>query len=664
MPFKKTLFLCLFIIFFSKINAQNFELGKVSIAELQEKEHPIDPTADAAILFNKAKTVFSYDVKNGFSINTEQVFRIKIYKKEGLKWANSKVSYYVGYDHYNDDKVEFDDCVTYNIEKGKIVKTKLTREGNIKASINKYWKEAGITMPNVRVGSVIEYKYILKSENIVKFPVFNFQQDIPVNYSEYLTKIPGFFIYKAIKKGPFEIKFQSKIVRGMLSYADKYNITRTKTVSFEQVNNKYIAENIPALKEEPFVDNVDNYRSSIYNELEQTRFPDEKAKDYSLTWEGVTKNIFKNDDFGKQLEESEYLQHDIKLILKDVEDKNKQNVIFEFVKNKMNWNNEYGYFADKGVKKAYLEKTGNCAEINFILIAMLKLAGINVNPVLISTIDHGIPVYPNRTVFNYVVAATEIDGKQVLLDATQKYTTENILPLNALNGTGRLIRPDGTSEEINLAPNFQSNVNTTVLANVDAQGQISGKLRIQKTNYEAYSFREKNILISNETYLEKLENELAGLNISDYKIENRETDLTNPVTETFTFVSNNHCERIGEKLFLNPLLFFTFQKNPFVMEKRQMPIYFGFPKQMRYNLSLGIPKEYEVESLPSSMKITTEDNTAIFIINSEAKGNKVQISIISEINKSIVAAEYYETIRNFFQKMIVAQNEKIVLKKI
>src|SRR3970282_2474778 len=117
-------------------------------------------------------------------------------------------------------------------------------------------------------------------------------------------------------------------------------------------------------------------------------------------------------------------------------------------------------------------------------------------------------------------------------------------------------------------------------------------------------------------------------------------------------VSNNYFERIREKLFLNPILFFTFQKNPFGMEKRPMPLYFGFPKQMRYNLSLEIPQGYEAESMPSTMKIATEDNTAVFIINSEAKGNIVQISIISEINKNITAVEYYETIRNFFKNKI------------
>jgi hypothetical protein len=45
------------------------------------------------------------------------------------------------------------------------------------------------------------------------------------------------------------------------------------------------------------------------------------------------------------------------------------------------------------------------------------------------------------------VSAAEIEGKRVLLDATDKFTTLNILPLNALNRRGRLIREDGTSEE-------------------------------------------------------------------------------------------------------------------------------------------------------------------------------------------------------------------------
>jgi hypothetical protein len=52
----------------------------------------------------------------------------------------------------------------------------------------------------------------------------------------------------------------------------------------------------------------------------------------------------------------------------DLSQLEKLDVIFKFVQQKMNWNNHYGYYVDKGIKKAYVEKTGNTAEINFILI--------------------------------------------------------------------------------------------------------------------------------------------------------------------------------------------------------------------------------------------------------------------------------------------------------
>jgi hypothetical protein len=353
------------------------------------------------------------------------------------------------------------------------------------------------------------------------------------------------------------------------------------------------------------------------------------------------------------------------MILKEaVTELDKLELIFKFVQRKMNWNKEYGYFTEKGVKQAYLDKTGNVAEINFILIAMLKFAGINANPVLLSTIEHGVPTFPNRTVFNYVIAAAEIDGKQILLDATHKYTTQNILPLSTLNWTGRLIKQDGTSQEVNLVPSLSSNKNYNLMVKIDDKGTISGKFRVQKRDYEAYSFREKNTQTNKENYLEKLENDLDGIQISDYVIENKDTDLSKPILETFTFTSNNHCEMIGNKMFINPMLLFALTKNPFFQEKRKMPIYFGYPKQEKYNINIEIPEGYAVESIPKAMKIATDDKVLLFTINALTEGNKIQIIITRDINAAVLAADYYEDLKQFFQKIIEKQNEKIVLKKV
>jgi transglutaminase-like putative cysteine protease len=663
MKIVKVIIILVFVSSVTKSSGQNFELGKVSTKELLEKFHAEDSTAVAAILFKKARTFFSYNSISGFTVNHEYIYRIKIYKKEGLSWANFEVPYYIGYEEMKDESVKFSNCVTYNLENGNIVKTKLNSEGNFKKNMNEYWREASITMPNVKVGSVIEFKYILKSEGIVKFPAFKIQYDIPVNYAEYITEIPEYFIYKPILTGYLKVKVEAKYVSGFQNFENKYN--QSAAISYTQINSDYIAENIPALKEEGYIDNIENYRSSIYNELERTHFPEQPIKDYSITWEGVAKTIFENKSFGKELNEQLFLVPDIKTILKNVvSEDEKLDVIFKFIQNKMNWNKEYGYYTDKGVKKAYADRAGNVAEINFILIAMLKLAGINVNPVLISTIEHGVPIFPNRTVFNYVIAAAEIDGKQILLDATHKYTTKNILPFNTLNWTGRLIKQDGTSQEINLVPKLPSKVNYTLMTKIDGLGQITGKLRVQNTNYEAYCFREKNAQINKENYLEKLENDLDGIQISNYEIENKDTDFSKPVLETFTFTSDNHCERIGNRMFVNPMLFFALTKNPFLQEKRKMPIYFGYPKQDKYNINIEIPEGYTVESIPKAMKIATEDKIVLFTINTQVEGNRIQIIITREINAAILPADYYYDLKEFFQKIIDKQNEKIVLKKL
>ena len=654
----------MFVVVFLNANAQSLKLGKVTTAELEEKIYASDTTAAAAILYNKARTFFRYDAKAGFSINTEYFFRIKIYKKEGLSWANYKVPYRIGYEKQNDDRVEFSDGLTYNLENGTVITMKLKNEGIFKTTINKYWKEAAIALPNVKVGSIIEFKYIIKSENIVEFPDFNFQYEIPVNYSECVTEIPAFFVYKSVTKGGIKISAESKIVTGSLSFADQYAQSVTKSVSFKQVNSKYVVQDLKALKEEPFVDNIQNYRVSIFHELEKTQFYQEPIKNYSQTWEGVAKTIYEDKDFGTELNERQYIVGDLEKIQKNEANETRiMEVIFKFVQNKMNWNTKKGYYIDKGVKQAYMDGTGNTAEINFILMAMLNRAGIKAEPVLISTIDNGVPVYPSRTVFNYVIAAVEIDGKRILLDATNKHASPNILPLNTLNWTGRLIRQDGTSEEINLNPAFLSKKTLNMMVSVDVKGTLSGKYRLNSTDYEAFAFREKYAGINQQNYLEKVENDVPGIQISDYNLEN-DKDLSKPIIENFTFTALNQSEVIGDKIYLDPLLFFTPTKNPFVLENREKPIYFGYPTQFKYNITNAVPDGYAIETIPQPLNLTTGENVGFFTFNISATNNTIQIVINKEIKSVVVSADFYDTLKDFYKQMIDKLNEKIVLKKI
>jgi hypothetical protein len=232
-----------------------------------------------------------------------------------------------------------------------------------------------------------------------------------------------------------------------------------------------------------------------------------------------------------------------------------------------------------------------------------------------------------------------------------------------LNRTGRLIRQNGTSEEINLIPNTPSKESINMMVSFDDNGKIVGKVRVQKTDYEAFGYREKYAGIDKDNYLEKKENDLNGIQISDYTIENV-ADLAKPIAENFTFTSDNGYEIINGKMYINPLLFFTQSKNPFVQEKREYPVYFGYPKQEKIIVTIEIPEGYAVESFPKAIKIATIDDIGSYTFNSLISGNKIQIQATKDINKAVLSANYYIVLKDFFQKMIDKQNEKIILKKI
>ena len=653
----------LLLLSFSWVQAQRIDFEKVTIAALEEKKHPTDSNAVAAILNKKARTHFIYTDKKGFSVAHEYTFRIKIYKKEGLTWANFKVPYYVGFESLNNETVKFYNGNTYNLENGSIIKTKLNSEGSFKKNINEYWNEATITMPNVKVGSIIEFQYVLNSENIVTFPTFDFQYNIPVNHAVYETEVPAYFSYNPILKGFIKAKNESKIVNGYQNFSNENH--QTVNLSYQQINSIYSADNIPALADEDFVDNADNYKSAVAHELEKTRFPDVPERIYTQSWLDVTRSIYKDDDFGKQLNLKGYFEQDLKMIVKgDESETEKINAVFKFVQDKMNWNGYNGYSTDKGVKKAYLEGTGNIADINFILISMLNYVGLNANPVLLSTVDHGVPLFPNRTVFNYVVAAVDIQGKRVLLDATNKFTAPNILKLSTLNWTGRLIRQDGSSEEIDLMPTLPSKETSNMMVTIDTAGKINAKIRKQSADYLALKFRQAYGNVSNESYLEKLETDWGGCQIDNYSIENKATDFSKPIIENFNLVSENLVEIIEDRMEMNPLLFYTIDKNAFNRDKRTLPIYFGFPKHYKYTILIDIPTGYTIVSLPKSITIATPESIQVFSYKLAVQDNRILITATLENNRTLVSADFYESIKEFFQKVIDKQHEKIILKKI
>ncbi|UAB81501.1 DUF3858 domain-containing protein [Marixanthomonas sp. SCSIO 43207] len=657
--------------------SQDFRFGKVSKEELLEKQHPTDSTADAAILYREIKSYFEFSTNEGFYLRTDVFERIKIYNKDGFDWANKKVKLYQS-STGSDEEIKGLKGYTYFLEGDKIQDVKLRNDGIFEEEASEFLELTKFTMPNVKEGCVIEYEYSVTSPFITNIDEYRFQEQIPVNKVSMEFQAPEYFSYKTHQRGwiPFRIQTSTDYMNinlGSISSRSSWgnrggntgNKVRSNTTSVLENVYSVIVNDVPALKEEAFTSNIDNFTTALKFELSYTKFPNSTLEMYTTTWEDVSKSIYDSDAFGGQLKRDNYFDDEIDNLLQGVtKDSEKVIRIYEYVKAKMNWNSYKGIYTMEGSKNAYKNGVGNASDINLLLVNMLRYAGIQANPVLVSTKSNGIPLFPTRNGFDYVVAAVETKNNVTLLDATNKEGEPDILKPELLNWQGRLIREDRSSTWVSLYPKTQASQSTLLNLNIDdANYAVKGSAQNRYTGHYALSQRKNYKNIKEEDVRKSLEKRNGDAELSNINFGNLE-ELYKPVTLQYDFENFEALEEIGGKLYFSPLLFLALEENPFKTNTRQYPIDFSYPIKDRYIITVNIPEGYKVESKPESAKFVLNQNAGLFSYIINEAGNKIQISVDLAINQPVISADSYEDIKRFFQVMVDKENEKIVLSKV
>ncbi|MBT2161985.1 DUF3857 domain-containing protein [Zobellia barbeyronii] len=670
---RTTVLLVLLAISFSG-NAQEFKFGKVSEEELKETFNPRDSSATATVLYRSKDIRFNYIQGAGFSVVTEVFERIKIYDKAGFDYATVSQSLYR---NNNDiETVSGLKAYTHTLKNGKIEKSKMEKSAIFTTELNKYRNEEKFTLPNVKEGCVIEYQYRITSPFYYSIDEIALQYDIPIKQQEISISAPEYFVFKPNMKGYLAVNPKYSTKSDKINFTNKsrttsgggWGVTSTEysgqSIDYKVNITNYNMTNIPALKEEPFVNAMNNYRSSVNYELQYVKFPQQLQENYTTTWEDVIKKIYESDNFGGQLKSTRYFKDELEVLRGETSTETElMGAIFSHVQGRMNWNNIYGYYVDKGVKTAYKEQSGNIADINLMLTAMLQEAGLSASPVLVSTRSHGVPMSPTREGFNYVIASVEIDGNLILLDATNKYTRPNLLPTRALNWFGRKIQKDGSIVLVDLFPKNLSEESVQLSINLKENGSIEGKVRHSNRDYNAYLFRNKYANSVEDDYLEKLENKNNGMEISDYSIKNKGS-MGKPVLESYSFSLDNQADVVGDKIYFSPLFHLAMNENPFKLEKREYPIDFSFPWREKYTVNIAIPEGYKITSLPESANMTMVDNIGGFQYQVLDNGTAVQLRVDVKINQAVIAASYYNGLKELFKNIVEKQTEKVVLSKI
>ncbi|HEY4651633.1 MAG TPA: DUF3857 domain-containing protein [Pontibacter sp.] len=626
--------------------AQDAKFGKVSDAELRLTQYPQDTAADALVLSDKGYTKFSFSHKT--QVITERHIRIKILKKSGYDWANFSVPYYIkGTDK---EKVSGIKGVTYNLVNGQVQKDKLEAKSMFDEQHNENWYSKKFTMPNVKEGSVIDVEYTIVSDFVYNLREWEFQTTIPTLWSEYRAEIPEYFDYKFLMQGYHQLHNSNKANKA------------TSTPQLVDYAYTWIMKDVPALKEEKYITTIKDYQSKIEFELQQVKFPGQAARQMTGNWENVTADLLNNDKFGMQLNRSGYYKNELAtLMAQHKEPQQLVQAIYDHVYSRMTWNGKYGILATNTLRKAYDTRTGNAADINLMLVAMLQEAAFDANPVLVSTRSNGRPPMGSPLInkFNYVVAHVVVDGKEILLDATEPMMPFGMLPVRALNGEGHLIKRKG-NRWVTLKPATYSQFISTDVT-FTPSGELQGKTTESAGGYYALSLR-KTLTEEGEAKLsERLTREVGNYKLGKPAFEHAD-QISKPLVIRYD-VSSGGTGQLADIIYLNPLLGHGEKENPFKLKERMYPVDFASPIDETIITKYTIPTGYMVDEAPKSVAVSLPENSGKFTFMVQQDGNELQVVSRVNINKAVFYAEEYPLLKEFYDQIIAKHAEQIVLKK-
>lgn len=659
--------------------AQNdpIKWGKIDDEALSMRVYAEDSSAGAVVLADYGQAFFTYSDDKGFQLNLDRITRIKILNKTGLKHGDQQIVLY--HKGLNKQEVLNIKGVTYNLEGKKVVKSKLHRNDVFKEEHSENFNLLKFTMPNVREGSVIEFRYTLRTDFIYNFFTWKFQREIPVMLSEFRAKVPEYFHYQNFLSGYLPVT-----VSETNNYKDSFRWSRMKspsgnsnsgwvnagssmqrgTLEPEGTQYRWAMEKVPAIKEEAYVTTMQDYIAKMDFELSYTKFPGAAIQQYSNSWEKLNGEFLKENRFGKQLGRARYLQEVVSGLLQGVEEEEEKILrITHYVKQHFHYNGKERVYTENNLRKVFQEKEGNAAEINLLLVLMLREAGLQADPVILSTRSHGRinPIIPMEKDFNFVVASVVFKDQRMLLDGTDADLPVSMLPYECLNQQGRLI----SEEHPGWVP-----LRNGELMKAASQGDVAilegglmeGELTLKHSGYEASENRLKYLDKGEVKYLEEIYGE-KGWGIQEFKMEDPEISSFE-LTESMHLNIAEAVTITGDHMYFHPLLLGMKKENPFKLDARNFPVDFGCPQETLGMMKIKLPEGYEVEELPEPIAVTLPDNAGIFRFSVNKMNNELMVINMLKINKTIFMPEEYLILKNFYDLVIAKHAEQVVLKKI
>lgn len=616
----------------------------ISKEDLALKDVPQNPGAHAVILYKSDVRVdgLGYD---------EMYYRIKILSEEGKKYAN------VDTGSYTDSVYRIEDIKARTIRpdgsivpfEGKIFEKVIAKRKGYSV------KAKTFTMPDVQVGSIIEYKYRQKFDTYTALFSGNswrVQEDL-FTLKAHFSFIPG----------PSALQW---VIVGVPPESSPKQQKKDNAIVMD-------LENIEAFDKESYMPPEDEMRAHVYFYYVSADLP----KDVEEFWRKEGKEWRKTaEDY---MDKRGAMQKEVAAVLKpeDATNEAKMRRLYDRVQKIRNLTYERDK-TEKEEQKENLKDNNNVEDvlkhgygyhnsINRLYAALLRAAGIDAALMKVSERDdqffhRNIPIWGQLT--SELVVARD-GSKELFLDPGIPYCPFGLLSWEDTGAEGVRIDKDGTSFFKTPQP-IADNAVTTRKAQLrlDREGTLTGTLQLSFSGIEALR-RRLGWREDDDTQRKKdLEEEVKGWLPAGATVELTRMDGWSsgnvPLSVDLKLTVPGFAAVTGKRILLTTSVLHGQDRNPFQHAKRVTPVYFHYPFLHVDDVTITLPERAQVENTPAPQSLKAGFGS--YDVKVEKSGADLHVTRQFRMDGVMFKTEYYPALQQFYGLVRAGDDQQAILR--
>lgn len=309
---------------------------------------------------------------------------------------------------------------------------------------------------------------------------------------------------------------------------------------------------------------------------------------------------------------------------------------------------------------------GHGVGLTYLFLGLVRGAGFEAWPVLVAPRSDYFfsPKGVNSGQLNSNVVLVKLNGQDLYLDPGSKFVPYGLLPWPETGVTGlRLEKEGGGWVTTSLPPSSASQIQRRAVLKLDDAGTLEGKLTVTYTGLEASWRRQEERFEDTPARKKFLEDDLKGWIPVSIELELKNQPDWDSSADTlvaeFDLKVPGWVAGAGRRALMPVALFSGSEKHIFEHSTRVHDVYFQFPNEKKDDITIELPPGWRVGTLPQGQDIDAP--FCGYKLQAENKNDELHLTRWFAMHGIWLGQKNYGVLRDFFQVVRSGDELQIVL---